>query len=138
MIDQEPKPARAPRPVIGWVLVISAVAYTGISLVADLSGDSAADLFVVTHWSMQGLRAYLWLEGGLLAALVTAVGANTISTGLTVARGGVGRLFGLRVPMRPHMPRQIGYVFVVLGAGLVALSVTTLALLNGCRYMRLI
>jgi hypothetical protein len=124
--------------MIGWMLAIFAVACIGIALVTDLGGDSPADLFVVTVWSLQGLKAYLWLEGGLLAALVAALGTNTISAGLTVARGGVGRLFGIRVPARSHVPRQIGYVFVLLGAGLVALSLTTLALLNTCRYMRLI
>jgi hypothetical protein len=40
--------------------------------------------------------------------------------------------------MRPRVPRQFGYVFVLLGASLVALSITTLVLLNSCRYMRLI
>src|SRR4051812_1035776 len=138
MIDQTPAPESALRSTIRWMLAIFAVACIGSALVTDLGGDSPADLFVVTRWSMEGLRAYLWLEGGLLAALVAALGTNTIGAGLTVARGDVGRLFGIRVPARSHVPRQIGYVFVLLGAGLVALSLTTLVLLNSCRYMRLV
>jgi len=34
--------------------------------------------------------------------------------------------------------RPVGFVFVVLGAALVALSLTTLVASNFCRYMRLI
>lgn len=52
--------------------------------------------------------------------------------------GHTSRLFGDTLRLDPRMPRQLGYVFVVLGAGLVALSLTTLVLLNSCRYMRLI
>jgi hypothetical protein len=138
MIAQTPKPASALKSMTAWMLVIFAFALVGISLVADLNGESPADAFVITHWSMEGLRVYLWLEGGLLAVLVIALGTNSISAGMTVARGGIARLFG--IPVRTHslVPRQIGYIFVVLGAGLVALSLTTLALLNTCRYMRLI
>jgi len=40
--------------------------------------------------------------------------------------------------MQSRLPRQFGYVFVFLGSSLVALSLTTLVLLNSCRYMRLI
>lgn len=36
------------------------------------------------------------------------------------------------------VPPEFGYMFVVLGASLVALSITTLVLLNSCVYMRLV
>ena len=51
-------------------------------------------------------------------------------------RGGQSRLFGFPRGIPPRVPAQAGYVFVVLGTALVALSLTTLVLLNSCRYMR--
>ena len=121
-----------------WVLGFVAIALIGGSLTMDLSGMSSADQFVVVNWGLSGLRIYLWLEGIVLAALVTAFGASVISTGLTVARGETSSMFGNTVRLNPIIPRQMGYVFVLLGASLVALSLTTLVLLNSCRYMRLI
>jgi hypothetical protein len=121
-----------------WLLGLIAVAVIGGSLVMDLSGQSSADEYVIARWSMEGLRLYLWLEGGLLTAIVGALGAHIISVGFTVARGGPANLFGIPRPVHPRVPRQTGYVFVVLGSALVALSLTTLVLLNSCRYMRLV
>jgi len=148
--------------ILIWMLGFIAVAVVGGFLMMDLSGLSAADQFVLARWSFPGLRIYLWLEGALLAAIVTALGAGFSSLVLmvvtflvmglrgarlvgsrvkdealaTVARGGASQMFGIRT--HPRMPRQFGYVFVFLGASLVALSLTTLVLLNSCRYMRLV
>ena len=122
--------------ILIWMLGLIAVAVVGGFLMMDLSGLSAADQFVLARWSFPGLRIYLWLEGALLAAIVTALGVHVISTGFVVARGGASQMFGIRT--HPRMPRQFGYVFVFLGASLVALSLTTLVLLNSCRYMRLV
>jgi len=122
--------------ILIWMLGFIAVAVVGGFLMMDLSGLSAADQFVLARWSFPGLRIYLWLEGALLAAIVTALGVHVFSTGFVVARGGASQMFGIRT--HPRMPRQFGYVFVFLGASLVALSLTTLVLLNSCRYMRLV
>jgi len=121
-----------------WMAGFVLIALVGGSLTIDLSGVSPADRFVVAHWSLAGLRVYLWLEGAVLVGLVTALGAHIIFAGLAVARGDYSRLFGGAVPLHPRTPHQVGYVFVVLGAALVALSLTTLVLLNSCRYMRII
>ncbi|PYO50433.1 MAG: hypothetical protein DMD72_02455 [Gemmatimonadetes bacterium] len=122
--------------ILIWMLGFIAVAVVGGFLMMDLSGLSAADQFVLARWSFPGLRIYLWLEGALLAAIVTALGVHVTSTGFVVASGGASQMFGIRT--HPRMPRQFGYVFVFLGASLVALSLTTLVLLNSCRYMRLV
>jgi hypothetical protein len=121
-----------------WILGFVAVAVIGGSLVMDLSGESAADVFVLTRWSFAGLRIYLWLEALTLVAIVAALGFHVVSVGLALARGGRVNLFGSPAALRPRVPRQAGYVFVLLGAALVALSLTTLVLFNSCRYMRLI
>jgi hypothetical protein len=127
-----------PRPAAIWLLGFVAVALIGGSLTLDMTGESAAAQYVLARWSVEGLRIYLWLEGGLLAGIVAALGMHVVSTGLAVTRGGLSRLFGIQLALRPGVPRQTGYIFVVLGAALVALSLTTLVLLNSCRYMRLI
>ena len=124
--------------LILWMVGFVVVAFVAGSLTMDLSGVSAADQYVVARWGFAGLRIYLWLEGFVLAGIVTALGANVISTGFAVTRGDYSRLFGGTMRLDPKLPRQFGYVFVVLGAGLVALSLTTLVLLNSCRYMRIV
>ena len=129
---------RIPRPAAIWLLGFIAVALIGGSLTLDLSGESAAAQYVLTRWSVEGLRVYLWLEGGLLVGIVAALGAHVVSTGLAVTRGAQSRLFWIQLALDPRVPRQTGYIFVVLGAALIALSLTTLVLLNSCRYMRLI
>jgi hypothetical protein len=129
---------KLPPQILVWILGFVAVATIGGSLTMDLSGVSPADQYVVARWGFEGLRVYLWLEGAVLAAIVTALGAHVIGTGLAFARGGQSRLFGLALRSHPAMPRQLGYIFVFLGASLVALSLTTLVLLNSCRYMRIV
>ena len=121
-----------------WILGFVAVAVIGGSLVMDLSGQSAADLFVLTRWSFAGLRVYLWLEALTLVAIVGAIGFQVVSVGFALARGCRVSLFGGPMTFRQRVPPQAGYVFVLLGAALVALSLTTLVLFNSCRYMRLI
>jgi hypothetical protein len=132
------KSVTIPRPVAVWLLGLLAVALIGGSLVMDLTGESAADQFVLTRWSFNGLRAYLWLEGALLSGVVAALGAHVASSGFAITHGAQSRPFGIPFVPHPKAPREVGYVFVVLGAALVALSVATLVLLNSCRYMRLI
>jgi hypothetical protein len=124
--------------MFAWLLALFAVVFIGVSLGADLSGQSRADQFVLARWSVEGLRAYLWLEGGLLAGFVSALGVHVISNGLTLTRGAAISLFGMPHRRLLRVPSQLGYVFVVLGSALIALSLATLLLLNSCRYMRLI
>jgi hypothetical protein len=131
------KNLRIPQSGVVWLLACISVALIGGSLVMDLTGESAADQFVLTRWSLNGLRAYLWLEGGVLAGIVAVLGLHVASGGFALTRGGPSRLFGIQLAIHPRV-RGVGFVFVVLGAALVALSLTTLVALNSCRYMRLI
>jgi hypothetical protein len=133
----QPDP-RVLRPLAVWLLGFVAVAVIGVSMATDLTGQSAADQYVLSRWSFEGLRVYLWLEGGVFAGVVAALGVHILSTGFVFTRGGQPTLFGIPLTARRRAPRQTGYVFVVLGSALVALSLTTLVLLNSCRYMRLI
>ena len=126
------------RPIAVWLLGLIAVVLVGGSLMMDITGESAADAYVLTRWSVDGLRVYLWLEAGLLAAIVAALGIHVVASGFAIKRGGQTHLFGIPLALHPKMPRQMGYVFVVLGAALVALSLTTLVTLNSCVYMRLV
>ena len=126
------------RPLAVWLLGFVAVALIGVSMAVDLTGQSTADRYVLSRWSFEGLRVYLWLEGGVFAGMVAALGAHIVSTGFAFTRGGQPNLFGIPLTAQRRAPRQTGYVFVVLGAALVALSLSTLVLLNSCRYMRLI
>ena len=125
-------------PLAIWLLAFIGVAVVGGSLTADMTGQSAADQYILARWSFEGLRAYLWLEAGVFVAIVIALGFHVVATGLAVTRGGQSRVFGANLALHPRVPRQTGYIFVVLGAALVALSLTTLALFNSCVYMRLI
>ena len=126
------------RPIAVLLLGIVLIALIGGSMAVDLTGQSAADRYVLSRWSFGGLRVYLWLEGGVFAALVAALGAHIVSTGFAFTRGDQPNLFGIPLTAQRRTPRQTGYVFVVLGTALVTLSLTTLVLLNSCRYMRLI
>ena len=120
------------------LLGIVSIVLIGLSMAVDLTGQSAADQYVLSRWSFEGLRVYLWLEGGVFAALVAALGAHVVSTGFAFTRGDQPNLFGIPLTAQRRTPRQTGYVFVVLGTALVTLSLMTLVLLNSCRYMRLI
>lgn len=126
------------RPVAVWLLGFIAVALIGGSLAIDLAGRSVADQYVLARWSFGGLRVYLWLEGAVLAGVVAALGMHVLSTGFSFTRGSRADLFGIPLRVPGRLPPSVGYVFVVLGAALVALSFTTLVLLNSCRYMRLV
>ena len=119
-----------------WLLGFIAVAVIGGALVMDLSGQSQADRFVIANWSFSGLRIYLWLEALTLVAIVVALGMHVISVGFGITRGNRANLIGGTI--HPRVPPQAGFIFVVLGAALVALSITTLVLFNSCAYMRLI
>jgi hypothetical protein len=124
--------AKIPPHLIVWIIGFVAIALIGGSLAMDLSGMSSADQFVLVNWGVAGLRIYLWLEGITLSALVTAFGASVISTGLAVARGEASRMFGNTIRLHPSVPRQMGYVFVLLGASLVALSLRASFCAVGC------
>ena len=125
-------------PLAIWLVAFIAVALVGGSLTADMTGQSNADHYILSRWSFAGLRAYLWLEAGVFVAIVIALGFHVIATGLAVTRGGQSRVFGTNLALHRRIPRQTGYIFVVLGSALVALSLTTLVLFNSCVYMRLI
>ena len=126
-----------PRSISFWILILVGMCVVALSLLSDLTGGSPADLFVLGEWSTVGLRVYLWLEGALLAAMITGVGVHVVSAGMTLARVGIAQLFGMPLRRHTRVPPSFGYVFVVLGAGLIALSMSTLVVLNSCRYMRL-
>lgn len=129
---------KLPSPPVIWLLGFVAVAAIGGSITVDLTGDSSADRFVLARWSFAGLRAYLWLEALVLVAIVAALGAHVVSVGLAVSRSQPADAAATGIVLPPRVPRQAGYIFVVLGAALLALSVTTLVLFNSCAYMRLI
>ena len=125
------------RMLLFWMAGFVAIAVIGGSLTMDLSGFSAADGFVVSHWRMRGLRLYLWFEAGVLVSIVAAIGWSAINTGLAVARGEAAAFFGIEPALRSRIPNQLGYLLVLLGSALVALAITTLVLFNSCRYMRI-
>ena len=125
-------------PLVVWLVAFIAVILIGGSLTADMTGQSAADQYILARWSFEGIRVYLWLEAGVFVAIVIALGFHVIATGLEVTRGGQARVFGTNLGLHRRIPRQTGYIFVVLGSALVALSLTTLVLFNSCVYMRLI
>ena len=126
------------RTLLLWMAGFIAVAVIGGSMTMDLSGFSAADRFIVSHWRMRGLRLYLWFEAGVLVSIVVAIGWSAINTGLAVARGQAASFFGLDASLRARIPAQLGYLLVLLGSALVALGMTTLVLFNSCRYMRIV
>jgi hypothetical protein len=137
MVNRFQQHVRLFPPTVIWLLGFLTITVAGWSLVVDLNGVSTADEFIVTRWSFAGLRIYLWLEGGLMAALVAAVGVHVASIGFAITRGRHSSPFGILPDLCRRIPAPSGYIFVVLGAALVALSLTTLVALNSCRYMRL-
>jgi hypothetical protein len=132
------KTVRIPRPAAILALGLIAVALIGGSLLIDATGQSAADQYVLARWSFAGLRVYLWLEAAVLAGVVAALGVYVISTGFRVIRWIKSGLSAEATRDSLRVAAGFGYVFIVLGAALVALSVTTLVMLNSCQYMRLI
>jgi type IV secretory pathway VirB3-like protein len=63
---------------------------------------------------------------------------HVVRAGFAVTRGAPANIFGIPMRLRPGIFASSGYIFVVLGAALVALAVTSLAVLNSCRYMRIV
>src|SRR6266550_2196544 len=114
MSDPSPKNLLLTAHLTVWMIGLIAIVLVGGSLMMDLSGVSPADQYLVARWGFPGLRVYLWLEGFVLSAIVAVVGAHVISTGLTLSRGGQSRMFGIALRTHQRMPRQFGYVFVVL------------------------
>ena len=138
MPDQRVTRRTVPKPLLIWLLGFVAVVAIGGSLTVDLSGESAADRFILARWSFDGLRVYLWLEALVLVAIVAGLGLHVVSVGLTLSRNRVAEAIAHGIALHPRISRQAGYMFVVLGAALVALSLTTLVLFNSCGYMRLV
>lgn len=132
------KKVKVPLPAVIWLMGFVAIAVLGGYFMLDLSGQSSADQFVLARWSFDGLRVYLWLEGGLLITIVAALGFHIVSVGFSVVRGQAARLFGMPSPLHPIFAGPAGYIFVLLGGTLVALSLSMFVLLNSCRYMRLV
>ena len=85
----------APRLLAILLLGIVLIAIVGVSMAVDLTGQSAADQYLLSRWSFAGLRVYLWLEGGVFAALVAVLGAHIVSTGFAFTRGDQPNLFGI-------------------------------------------
>ena len=137
MTNQSITRQNVPKPVLICLLGFVAVVAIGGALTVDLSGESSADRFMIAHWSFEGLRAYLWLEALVLVAIVASLGLHVVSVGLALSRNRL-RLATHGFTVHPRVPRLAGYIFVVLGAALVALSITTVVLFNSCAYMRLI
>ena len=121
-----------------WMTGFVAIAVIGAALTLDLTGFSAADQFIISHWGFRGLRLYLWFEVGVLFALICAIGWSCINTGLAVARAGTAAIMGMNVALRAQIQKQLGYVLVLAGSALIALALTTLVLFNSCRYMRIV
>jgi hypothetical protein len=132
------KKVNVPLPAVIWLLGFIVILVLGSSFILDLSGQSNADIFLLSRWSFVGLRIYLWLEGGLLITIVAALGIHVVTIGLSFVRGKAAGLFGLPARLHPVFDGPAGYVFVVLGGTLVALSLSMFVLLNSCRYMRLV
>jgi hypothetical protein len=133
-----PNRIQLPLPTIRWLLTLIAIVGVAMSLVNDLTGESAADQFILARGSFGALRIYLWLEGLVLAGAVFALGGHVISVGFAVSRRMRPNLFGMAAAFSPALPPAFGYVFVTLGAAMVVLSMTMVLALNYCRYMRLI
>ena len=125
------------RVLLLWMAGFVAIAVVGGALTFDLTGISAADRFMISHWGFRGLRLYLWFEVGVLFAIICAIGWSAIDTGLTVARSGTAAIVGVNVDFRAQIQKQLGYVLVLAGSALIALALTTLVLFNSCRYMRI-
>ena len=121
-----------------WVAGFVAIAVIGGALTLDLTGSSAADRFMISHWGFRGLRLYLWFEVGVLFAIICTIGWSAIDTGLTVARAGNAAIVGVNVALRAQIQKQLGYILVFAGSALIALALTTLVLFNSCRYMRIV
>jgi hypothetical protein len=110
----------------------------GMSIANDLAGTSFIDGVMIELGSFTALKIYLWIEGTLFATAVVWIGIHVVRAGFAVTRGMPANLLGIPWRLRPGILPSAGYVFVVLGAALVALAITSVALLNSCRYMRIV
>lgn len=121
-----------------WMTGFVAIAVIGGALTLDLTGSSAADRFMISHWGFRGLRLYLWFEVGVLFAIICAIGWSAIDAGLMAARAGAAAIVGVNAAVPAQIQKQLGYVLVFAGSALIALALTTLVLFNSCRYMRIV
>src|SRR3954466_9694381 len=124
MLDRVREQTANRTPLVHWATAFVAIAAIGASITVDLTGRSATDQFVLSRWSFAGLRVYLWAEALVFVAIVAWLGLHIASVGFGFAREGAATLFGPGMTTHNRVPRQAGYIFVVLGAGLVALSLT--------------
>lgn len=120
------------------VLVFAAALALGASIANDLNGTSYMDALAMQLGSFTALKIYLWIEGAALAAAIVWIGIHVVRAGFAVTRGVPANVFGISMRGRPGVLASSGYIFVLLGAVLVALAVTSLAVLNSCRYMRIV
>jgi hypothetical protein len=120
------------------ILVLALAAALGASIAVDLNGTSFMDILMIRTGSFTALKIYLWMEGALLASSIGWLGWHVVQAGFAVTRGSPASMFVIPMRTRPGMSPSVGYIFVVLGAALVALAITSLAVLNSCRYMRIV
>ncbi|HUQ98946.1 MAG TPA: hypothetical protein VM166_05775 [Gemmatimonadaceae bacterium] len=136
--DGNPPAAAAPaRPALP-LLVFVVTVVLGASIASDLNGDSYMDTLAIQLGSFAVLKVYLWIEGAAFASAVAWIGLHVVRAGFAVTRGMPANVFGIPMRVRPGVLPSAGYIFVLLGAALVALAITSVALLNSCRYMRII
>ena len=119
-------------------LVLIAAVVLGVSTGYDLNGTSMADTLMIRLGGLTALKIFLWIEGGLFAAAVAWLGLHVVTAGFAITRSAQVNMFGLPLRVRTGVFPSSGYIFVILGAAMVALAITSLAVLNSCRYMQLV
>ena len=139
MTTAQSHPASHPpqRPLLPLLVFAFALAL-GASIANDLNGTSLMDGLMIELGSFTALKIYLWIEGALFAAAIVWIGIHVVRAGFAVTRGVPANVFGIPMRLRPGVLPSAGYIFVVLGAALVALAITSLAVLNSCRYMQIV
>ena len=135
--QNHPAPRSAQRSLLPLLVFALALAL-GASIANDLTGTSNMDVLMIRLGSFTALKAYLWIEGGLFAAAIVWIGIHVVRAGFDITRGVPANMFGIPMRLRPGILPSSGYIFVVLGAGLVALAIASLAVLNSCRYMQIV
>jgi hypothetical protein len=138
MTDHNSADSRAAQRPILPLLVFALALVLGVSIANDLNGTSLMDMLMIRLGSFTALKIYLWIEGAFFALAVVWIGMHVVRAGFAVTRGVPANMFGIPMRLRPRVLAPTGYIFVVLGAGLVALAIASLAVLNSCRYMQIV
>ena len=131
-------PQRVPPRSVPPLLVLALGLALGASIANDLNGTSLMDVLMIRIGSFAALKVYLWIEGALFASAIAWIGMHVAGAGFAVKRGLPAEMFGIPMRQQARIHPSAGYIFVVLGAALVALAITSLAVLNSCRYMRIV